>query len=111
MKKIPWLLITGSIMLSGCTWVKVSPGGEKVRVLAPTDVKSCTLIGDTQVSLLARVGAVNRNEEKVQQELYALARNSAADMGGDTVVPASEVHEGKQRYTVYKCVGTAQSVP
>lgn len=112
MNRMPWLLaIVSSIMLGGCTWVKVSPGGEKVRVLSPTEVANCNLIGDTQVSLLARVGAVNRNEEKVQQELYALARNSAADMGGDTVVPASEVHEGKQRYTVYKCIGTTQSMP
>lgn len=109
MNRMPWLLaMVSSIMLGGCTWVKVSPGGEKVRVLSPTEVTNCNLIGDTQVSLLARVGAVNRNEEKVQQELYALARNSAADMGGDTVVPISEVHEGKQRYTVYKCIGVTR---
>ena len=109
MNKMLWLLaMMSSIVLGGCTWVKVSPSGEKVRVLSPTEVRSCKLIGDTQVSLLARVGAVNRNEEKVQQELYTLARNSAADMGGDTVVPASEVQEGKQRYTVYKCIGGTQ---
>jgi hypothetical protein len=36
--------------------------------------------------------------------MQALARNSAADMGGDTVVPVSEIQDGKQTFEVYKCV-------
>lgn len=108
MKSKAWLLVMTGIVIGGCTWVKLTPGGEKVRVLSPAEVTSCNLIGDTNVALLARIGAVNRNEEKVQKELNALARNSAADMGGDTVVPASEVNDGKQRYSVYKCVGATQ---
>lgn len=108
MKKTAWLLLASSIFVGGCTWVKLNPGGEKVRVLSAGEVTSCELIGDTNVSLMARVGAVKRNEEKVQKELYALARNSAADMGGDTVVPASEIADGKQRFFVYKCVGVTQ---
>lgn len=108
MKKMVCLLAAASVLLSSCTWVKLSPGGEKVRVLSATEVASCKLLGDTNVSLLTRVGAVNRNEEKVQKELHALARNSAADMGGDTVVPASEIVDGKQRYSVYQCIGAAQ---
>jgi len=110
MKNKAWVLVVASIAVGGCTWVKLSPGGEKVRVLSSAEVASCTLVGDTNVSLLARVGAVNRNEEKVQRELDALARNSAADMGGDTVVPVSEINDGKQRYSVYKCVGASQPV-
>ena len=34
-----------------------------------------------------------------------LARNAAADMGGDTIVPTSAVNEGKRSYAVYKCIG------
>lgn len=94
-----------AVLLAGCAWVKLTPGGEKVRVLSASEVNSCRYIGDTTVSLMARVGAVKRNEEKVQKELEALARNSGADMGGDTVVAAAEPEDGKQRYAVYQCIG------
>lgn len=104
MRKLAWAVAV-TISLGGCAWVKLTPGGEKVRVLSAAEVASCRHVGDTNVSLLARLGAVKRNEEKVQDELDALARNSAADMGGDTVVAMSEVTDGKQRYAVYKCVG------
>jgi len=59
------------------------------------------------VSLKAKVAGINRDAEQVAKELAMLARNAAADMGGDTVVPATEVTDGKRSFTVYKCVGAA----
>jgi len=96
------------IALCACAWVTLTPGGEKVRVLQPSDVATCQELGKTQVSLRAKVAGINRNEEEVAKELSMLARNAAADMGGDTVVPATPVTDGKRTYTVYKCVGAAE---
>jgi hypothetical protein len=93
--------------LAACAWVSLTPDGEKVRVLNASEVSSCQEVGKTQVSLRAKVAGVNRNEEKVANELSMLARNAAADMGGDTVVPATPVADGKRTYTIYKCVGAA----
>lgn len=92
---------------SACAWVTLTPGGEKVRVLDAGEVSACKELGNTTVSLLAKVAGINRNEAQVEKELSLLARNSAADMGGDTVVPITTVKEGKRTYTVYKCVGAA----
>jgi hypothetical protein len=91
-------------LLAGCTWVKDTPGGTKVRVLAANEVASCTEIGKTQVSLADKVLGIKRSATKVQLELETLARNSAADMGGDTVVAVAPPNEGHQIYNVYRCI-------
>ena len=38
------------------------------------------------------------------EELRIVARNSAARMGGDTIVPLTVIEEGQQTFVVYKCV-------
>ena len=101
-KYIPILLF--ALTLTACAWVKLTPEGEKVRVLSASEVKSCTKKGKTTVSLKAKVAGLERHPEKVKKELEDLARNSAADLNGDTVVPASEIENGKQVFDVYRCI-------
>jgi hypothetical protein len=93
------------LSVSACAWVTLTPGGEKVRVLDASEVSTCQALGNSTVSLLAKVAGINRNEEQVTKELSMLARNAAADMGGDTVVPISAVKDGKRSFAVYKCIG------
>ena len=95
------------LCVGACAWVKLTPEGEKVRVLDAAEVSTCRELGNTTVSLLAKVAGIKRNEAEVEKELSLLARNAAADTGGDTVVAVGEVKEGKRRYTIYKCVGVA----
>lgn len=96
------------LSVASCAWVKTTPSGEKVRVLSADEVSSCKELGTTTASLKDKILGINRNKEKVQKELETLARNSAARMGGDTVVPASDIKDGEQRFTVYKCVGVSR---
>ena len=83
-------LLAVLLLVSGCTWVKLTPAGEKVRVLAKSEVGSCKKLGQTTVSLKATVAGFERNAEKVKKELETLARNHADDLKGDTVVPETE---------------------
>jgi hypothetical protein len=92
------------VSITSCTWVKLTPEGEKVRVLSVEEVSSCNKLGKTEVSLRDKVAGVKRSEEKVKLELETLARNSASNMNGDTVVPDSEIVDGKQTYVIYRCV-------
>lgn len=96
------LLLTTS--LTACTWVKLAPDAEKVRVLSINEVKSCKKMGKTTVSLKADVAGIKRNPGTVQKELETLARNSALDLKGDTVVATSEIKNGKQVFDVYRCI-------
>ena len=103
MKK--WIVVLMAVSLvSACTWVKLTGEGEKVRVLSAEEAKNCKKLGKTRAMLKDKIAGVSRNSEKVRKELETLARNSAVDMGGDTVVPASEVEDGKQVFDVYRCV-------
>lgn len=93
-------------LLPGCaSWVDLTAQGEKVRVLELSEVATCKKLGETTVSLASKVAGMNRSEKQVQEELRRLARNSGAEINGDTVVPMSDAVEGIQKFAVYKCVG------
>jgi hypothetical protein len=95
-------LIPG-LLLSACTWVKLTPEGESVEVMASADA-ACEKVGSTKSIGKSEVASIDRNEEKVAKELETLARNHAAGMGGNAIVPAGPVSaEGERTYTVYKC--------
>jgi Domain of unknown function (DUF4156) len=95
------------LSVCACAWVKLTPEGEKVRVLEASEVSTCKDMGNTTVSLLAKVAGINRNEDQVAKELSTLARNAAAEMGGDTIVATSPVKDGKRSYAVFKCIGVS----
>lgn len=100
-KLLPILLL--ALTLPACTWVKLTPEGEKVRVASHEDVQSCERKGKTNASLKADIAGIDRKHEKVKTELETLARNSAYKLGGDTVVPVSTIKDGKQTFEVYRC--------
>lgn len=106
MKKLT-LLCALFILLPACTWVKLTSEGEKVRVLSAEEVKACKKMGKTVVTSKDKVAGFERSDKKLQKELEDLARNSAVDIDGDTVVPASEIKGAKQTFHVYRCVPPA----
>lgn len=103
MNRILVLAVIG-LSLQACAWVTLTPEGEKARVLSSSEVSNCKKLGKTTVSLPDQVAGFERNPDKVVEELQILARNSAADLKGDTVVPVGEHIEGKQTFDVYRCI-------
>ncbi|MDX8412409.1 MAG: DUF4156 domain-containing protein [Mariprofundaceae bacterium] len=91
------------IFVSACTWVKPTARGDMVRVATVSQVSACEKVGETKTSVLAKVGPLDRGQATVEAELTTLARTSAADMGGDTVVPLGGVVGGERAFAVYKC--------
>jgi len=103
MKKL-LLILLFTFTLSACTWVELTPEGEKVRVLSLSEVDSCKKKGKTTVSIKAEIAGVERNRKKVKKELETLGKNSAVAIDGDTIVAASEIIAGKQVFDVYRCI-------
>jgi len=97
------ILIAATALLSACSGIKLTNAGEKVRILDPGEVSSCRKLGKTNNAVTARV-VVERPEDAIAKELRILARNSAAGMGGDTIVPLTVIENGQQTFEVYKCV-------
>lgn len=91
-------------LLQACAWVTLTPEGEKARVLSAAEVSGCKKVGKTTVSVKGDIAGMERLPERVQAELEILARNSAADLNGDTVVPVGVPEDGRQVFEVYRCV-------
>ncbi len=105
MKKIVIAVCFGLIQPS-CTWVKVTPNGEGVRLVQSVRaVEPCKKIGKVNAKVESKI-VFNRDPEKVAGELADLARNEAVSMRGDTIVPVSEINDGRRSFDVYQCFPT-----
>lgn len=103
-KTVITLLLAMGLLVTGCATVSLTSGGEKIRVLGPDEVSSCRELGKTNTSVTAMALGVPRPPETIAKELETIARNSASNMKGDTVVPLTVISEGQQTFVVYKCV-------
>jgi hypothetical protein len=97
------LWLVASAVASGCSFVDLTKEGEGVRVATADAVSACTGLGRTTASVVAEVASIPRHPDAVKENIEVTARNSAASMGGDTIVPASPIAEGKQTFEVYRC--------
>lgn len=90
--------------LSACANTKLTHGGEKARVLSSAEAANCQKRGATTVRTKATMLTVRRQPTVIAEELQILARNSAINMGGDTITPISKIDNGEQTFAVYRCV-------
>ena len=89
---------------SGCTWVALEDAGKRVRVVtSAAEVDGCESKGEITASVRDKVAFVSRDPAKVNDELEALARNQAAELGADTVRGVSEMSNGSKRFDAYRC--------
>ena len=100
------------ITVSGCTFVKMAPGGAQVQVArADRDLSACERRGEIAVSVKDRLGPYSRDEIRVRDELETLARNEAPGLQADTVQPKGEPADGEQRFLAFRCVGAKPARP
>ena len=98
------LIASLSLLGSACTWVKLTPPGESVRVGTMAQVTGCERLGATHAKTSTRVGIFSRGPKKIDEELETLARNEAAEMGGSTIVPQGPTSsEGRRSFDVFRC--------
>ena len=97
------LFLTVSILLlTGCTFVKVSDQGAGVAQAVNADVVNCEALGEIESQTKDRV-LLRRNQRSVAQELIDLARNQAANMGANAIVPVGEPVAVRQTFNAYLC--------
>jgi hypothetical protein len=88
---------------AACQWVPVTPEGEQVRVGNAAEVEGCRSVGKVTGKTTITVGPLARNEEKVASEVEALARNEAAKMGANVIVPTGALDWDQREYAAYRC--------
>ncbi len=102
--KSVFLILAGVTLAAGCVFVQPTTEGKKVRILTPGEVERCRSLGTLTSSVADYIGAIPRARDAVQDDVTLNAQNAAADMGGDTIVPASSMEGGKQIFNVYRCL-------
>lgn len=96
------IILLGFLLVS-CTWVKVTEEGEIVSIRDKSEVTDCKKVARITSKSKGEIMGVERKKDKVKKELETLARNEALEYGGNVLVPATEMKEGKQSFFVYKC--------
>ncbi len=91
------------LFLGACTWVEPDARGREVRVAYDADLSACRKRGEVTVSVKHAVAGIERNRNKVRDELESYARNEAAALGADTVQALDEPREGEQRFGAWTC--------
>ena len=90
------------LLMSSCTFVQLSDAGAGVVQLGAGDVANCKTMGEVSSQTQARV-IVNRGKEAIAEELIVLARNEAARLGANAIVPIGEPENGTQRFRAFLC--------
>ncbi len=90
------------IVLGGCSFVQLSDGGANVAQLGAADAMNCTDMGTVTANTRDKV-VVNRSRDQVQEELIVLARNEAAGLGANAIVPVGQPENGSQQFAAYRC--------
>jgi hypothetical protein len=109
------VLVAASIV-GACSWVQLTAGGDRVRVATPAEVTACQELGTASGTTTARFfGVIPRDQDVIRDEQTRLARNRAADLGGDTIVedfptsrpePAADAPKPSKdtlTFLVYRC--------
>ncbi len=103
--------LCGAVLIAGCSYgIVPDAGSQGVRTAWNGNVSGCRDVGKVTVSVLSRVGPIDRNDIKVRDELEIMARNQAAQMRADTILPLGEPKDGEQSWEGYAC-GNAAPAP
>ncbi len=98
-----YILCLSIICLPACTWVETTKEGQEVALVRPFNVSNCSKLGTTNVSVTHKIGIITRGDEAVTEELVIVAKNIAAERGGDSIVARAPAVEGKMSFDIYKC--------
>ena len=100
----PAFVLGIAAVLAACVFVQPTVKGEKVRMHTEPEVDRRTDIGALTANVPDHVGIIPRGVDSVQRDVEQHARNEAAAMDGDTIVPVDALAGGRQKFQVYRCI-------
>ncbi|WP_455235398.1 DUF4156 domain-containing protein [Thiogranum longum] len=86
-----------------CALMDSQEAESRVRVATAASVRDCVDAGTTRISILDKADALHHSQDDLSSELLRLARRSAVELGGNTIVPVTEIVDGVQTFAVYRC--------
>ena len=96
------LLYAVTLLFSGCTFVELSDQGALVKQGNEEDIVNCELIAEVSSQTKDKI-LIDRSDTSIRGELTILARNKAAEMGANVIVPSTARDGGVQGFKAYLC--------
>lgn len=103
MKLNHYALCLAIIFLPACTWVEPTKESSEVTLVKPFNVISCKKLSTTTAVVAKKVGFITRRDDTITEELITLAKNKAAELGGDSIVAQGPAVDGSMKFDIYKC--------
>jgi hypothetical protein len=103
LKKLASLCLLIGVLPVACTWVDLDEAAQDVILIDANQAATCKIVGSAASVSADKVGLLNRKDAKVAVEVLTLAKNSAAEMGGNAVSATDDLKDGKQTFNVYLC--------
>ena len=91
------------ISLPACTWVEATREGSEVTLVKSFNVKNCKKLSTVVATVKHKVGIIKRDNDTVKEELITVARNRAAELGGDSIVAQQPAIDGAMSFDVFRC--------
>ena len=96
------LLYAVTLLFSGCTFVELSDQGALVKQGTEEGIVNCELVAEVSSQTKDKI-LIDRSDTSVRGELAILARNKAAEMGANVIVPSTTRDGGVQGFKAYLC--------
>ena len=96
------LLCAATLLFSGCAFVELSDQGALVKQGTEEDIVNCELVAEVSSQTKDKI-LIDRSDTSVTGELAILARNKAAEMGANVIVPSTAPDRGVQGFNAYLC--------
>ena len=96
------LLYAVTLLFSGCAFVELSDQGALVKQGTEEDIVNCELVAEVSSQTKDKI-LIDRSDTSVRGELAVLARNKAAKMGANVIVPSTAPDRGVQSFKAYLC--------
>jgi hypothetical protein len=103
LKKVVSYCMLVCVLPVACTWVDLDEAAQDIALIDASQAVACKLMGSAASMSADKVGLLNRKDAKVAIEVLTLAKNSAAEMGGNAISAVDDMKDGKQTFNVYLC--------
>jgi len=102
-KAISISVLLATLLVGGCSVVKVSEAGKRVNIITSDQAFNCTRVGSISTSVLETIIGIPRHERKIEEELDKLARDQAVLMRANSIVRES-INGAEGSYSAYNCL-------
>lgn len=89
--------------LTACAGQPRENDSGEIRLIGTDELQGCRNVGSAHVSVMDKLDELQGDDLGVETALLKLARQSAAQLGGNAIIEMTPVLDGRRSYAVFLC--------